>query len=1063
MDDKRGPKVPSVISHFQVESLLGAGGMGTVYLGVDRRDGTLVAIKLLHPHLTDPSFKERFEREAHVAALLRSPYTVHILDYGIVDGRYFIAMEYIDGDTLGHALRDGPLPVERALRIAAQVARALEEAQARGVVHRDIKPENILLRAEDAVKVADFGIARQAGAATLTVPGAFYGTLSYAAPEQFRGEADHRSDIYALGATLYHMLAGRPPFSGSFEEIQMQIMEEPLALEPLDGLDDTVVQIVSRCLEKEPGRRYQAASELAAALERAARGSVAPPAEQPRLAPSAPTEALGSAAASGRELASMRLGPSRIGFPFTPRLRSVKYDLAIQNECDDQLDLELRAEDRGGRCRFKLPKKITIGPHSALKLSLRVRPKRRRWRGDREVRVFTVYASTGDGQPPFTVSGRFDDMACGWLPAGGVLSLASAAAVAGGLLFGGVMSSDSSQEPLRIGLLMPFSGLRYEGGPSWEETGTAYLNAARIAVSEINADGGVLGQPVVLVHGDAGPDSNVGIEEARRLIEQERVQAIIGDVRAASTLDIANKVTNTNGVVQITPTFITDEEQFDLQGQPLENDPPSLFKTEVKPEAEGVALAQLVKEEEYGSVCSVFADSEAAVKTNERLKESASGAQIIEVQHSSEVQGSTPEEMAAFFDQTAAAEIEQCAGADAIVLSVFPDVAPLTGQVLATSYLLKEALERGLGPILVSSYLASEVSLGPEESGYVFDEIGWDRVASVKGTRAGQAEESQGDKFDETYSVQFGEPPTELTDPARFPADLRSVYDAVYLLALATEKAESNEPDAIRNALPEVANAPGTVVRPGPIGRDLSQGGGFKKAVELIAGGEDIDYEGAAGPIEFNADRDNVRGAIDIWSVDSQARALVTEQTVIVDLGAGQAAPPAAEEVTSSTFVVPVTLTTGPGFEVVEDQEPRAFALYRERSQYGPDAYLSFLSPTFLFNGEPLPRDLITWLETKEGMEVLEAKDVTIGGLPAKQLDVKGVAEGTGLFETGTERFILLSGELARFTVLDVNGHVIVIAAGALAPPGETLPDEAAAFEEVLPDLEAMLATVRFE
>jgi hypothetical protein len=291
----------------------------------------------------------------------------------------------------------------------------------------------------------------------------------------------------------------------------------------------------------------------------------------------------------------------------------------------------------------------------------------------------------------------------------------------------------------------------------------------------------------------------------------------------------------------------------------------------------------------------------------------------------------------------------------------------------------------------------------------------------------------------------------------------------VYLLALAAEKAESTEPDAIRNALPEVANAPGTVVRPGPIGRDSSQGGGFKKAVELIGGGEDIDYEGAAGPIEFNADRDNVRGAIDIWSVDSQARALVTDQTLIVDVGAGQAAPPAAEEVTSPTFVIPVTLTAGPGFEVVEDQHPRDFALYRERSQYGPDAYLSFLSPTSLFNGDPLPGDLITWLETKEGVEVVEAKDVTIGGLSAKQLDVKGVAEGTGLFEVGLfemegARFILVPGELARLIVLDVDSHVIVIATGVLAAtPGETLPDEAAAFAEVLPDLEAMLATVQFE
>src|SRR5574341_1265373 len=138
MDDPRGRGVPTTVSHYIIESLVGTGGMGSVYSAVDQRDGTLVAIKLLHPHLADdPSFKERFEREAHVAALLRSPYTVHIIDYGMVDRRYFIAMQYIDGQTLGQALREGPLPPGRALRIAGQAARALEEAQARGVVHRD--------------------------------------------------------------------------------------------------------------------------------------------------------------------------------------------------------------------------------------------------------------------------------------------------------------------------------------------------------------------------------------------------------------------------------------------------------------------------------------------------------------------------------------------------------------------------------------------------------------------------------------------------------------------------------------------------------------------------------------------------------------------------------------------------------------------------------------------------------------------------------------------------------------------------------------------------------------
>lgn len=140
-DRSQSPRgVPRVISHYRLGELLGRGGMGTVYRATDRRDDTSVAVKLLHPHLaSDETFRERFEREAHVAALLRSPYTVHILDYGFAGGHYFIVMEYVEGKTVKDALRDGPLEPMRALPIAARVARALAEGEARGVVHRDIK------------------------------------------------------------------------------------------------------------------------------------------------------------------------------------------------------------------------------------------------------------------------------------------------------------------------------------------------------------------------------------------------------------------------------------------------------------------------------------------------------------------------------------------------------------------------------------------------------------------------------------------------------------------------------------------------------------------------------------------------------------------------------------------------------------------------------------------------------------------------------------------------------------------------------------------------------------
>lgn len=263
---------PRFLRHYEVVRELGRGGMGSVYEGVDRRDGGRVAIKVLHPWLAsaDASFRDRFEREAHIAALLRSPYTVHLLDYGVQDGTYVLVMEYIDGQSVAGELSQGPIPPQRALRVALEAARALEEAGARGVVHRDIKPENILISSDGHVKVTDFGIARQEGSASMTAVGGFIGTAAYAAPEQAGGPVDARTDIYSLGATLYCMLAGRPPFDGPTTlSILKQHHEAPVPMAALGPLPDAVTNPIRRCMEKDPRDRYQTATELAGALERA--------------------------------------------------------------------------------------------------------------------------------------------------------------------------------------------------------------------------------------------------------------------------------------------------------------------------------------------------------------------------------------------------------------------------------------------------------------------------------------------------------------------------------------------------------------------------------------------------------------------------------------------------------------------------------------------------------------------------------------------------------------------------------------------------------------------------
>jgi predicted Ser/Thr protein kinase len=416
------------VSHYRLETLLGSGSMGAVYRGVDKRDGSLVAVKLLHRNLAeDPSFRERFEQEAHVAALLRSPYTVQIVEYGSVNDQCFIAMEYVHGGTLKDLLRDGPLPPARAVRIAVQVARALEEAEARGIVHRDIKPENLLVRSGDAVKVADFGLARHASAAALTHSGVITGTLAYAAPEQLTGEADHRSDIYALGATLYCLLTGAPPFTGSLGEVAHQIRSEAPPPDRLKDVPAELADVIFRCLEKDPDVRFQSASALAAALMRASETAIGVSTEDATLP---------LALAKATDSIAMELSTKKSRRPFA----ATAYRLTVRNHSARAVTVHLRAEDGEDRCDVRLPEVVGVGPRSTAAVAVSVRPRRRRWRGHRETRIFSVYGSTGSGEPAVAVSGQFSDQPYGWRPVIGGASVLGVAAAAGlAVWFGGVI------------------------------------------------------------------------------------------------------------------------------------------------------------------------------------------------------------------------------------------------------------------------------------------------------------------------------------------------------------------------------------------------------------------------------------------------------------------------------------------------------------------------------------------------------------------------------------------------------------------------------------------------
>ena len=209
-----------VNDRYEIQQRVGRGGMADVFLARDVLLDRPVAVKVLFPEFaTDPAFVERFRREAQAAANLNHPNIVSVYDWGQVGNTYFMAMEYVEGRTLADILRaEKQLSSAQASDIASEVAAALSFAHRNGVVHRDVKPANILIGANGAVKVADFGIARAVDTrqeSNLTQVGAVMGTATYFSPEQAQGgQPDPRSDVYSLGIVLYEMLTGTPPFTG---------------------------------------------------------------------------------------------------------------------------------------------------------------------------------------------------------------------------------------------------------------------------------------------------------------------------------------------------------------------------------------------------------------------------------------------------------------------------------------------------------------------------------------------------------------------------------------------------------------------------------------------------------------------------------------------------------------------------------------------------------------------------------------------------------------------------------------------------------------------------------
>ncbi len=390
-------------------------------------------------------------------------------------------------------------------------------------------------------------------------------------------------------------------------------------------------------------------------------------------------------------------------------------------------------------------------------------------------------------------------------------------------------------EELRIGVLVPFTGALAPFGPD-------YYNAAQLAVKHINAAGGVLGRPVKLVRGDTGTNPEQGVAEARRMVDIERVQAIVGAAASGVTLPVAESVTIPKRIVQISPAStspaITDLKDNDF-----------VFRTPLSDAAQGVVLAQLVKDLGLTKVCTMYVNNaygQGLSETFAKKFKELGGTVTAQVAH-------TAEKAPSYLS-----ELQKCTekGPEALVAISYPE-----GQ--ADVY-LREALEQRLANRFVF--------VDGTKSAAMFEKLGWRNFDGMKGTAPGALDTEGGRLFDRLFEQEFG---YRYKNPF-----VREAYDAVVLIALAAEKAGSTDPTKIRDALRKVANAPGTQYGPGPEG--------IKAALEAIRKGQDIDYVGASGPIEFDEHGDIIVGAIEIWRVDAARRDLVTESVFQVDLRTGQ-------------------------------------------------------------------------------------------------------------------------------------------------------------------------------
>jgi hypothetical protein len=305
-------RIDSEVAGYRIVELLGRGGMSVVYRAEHVRLGRQAALKLLAATLGQGDHRERFLRESKLAASLDHPGIVPVFDAGEEDGLLYIAMAYVEGSDLKTLLvREGKLPLRRALRILGQIASALDAAHARGLVHRDVKPANILIGPGDRAYLSDFGVVKELAAAGTTRTGSFVGTIEYSAPEQIEGkDVDARADVYALACVLYECVVGTPPFHRSSEVAVLNAhlhASPPKLSKAAPDLPPALEPLLAKALSKSPLDRYASCGELMAA----ARAAAAP---EPHVSRARLALSVGLLALAGLAGAAIAVAVDRLAF-----------------------------------------------------------------------------------------------------------------------------------------------------------------------------------------------------------------------------------------------------------------------------------------------------------------------------------------------------------------------------------------------------------------------------------------------------------------------------------------------------------------------------------------------------------------------------------------------------------------------------------------------------------------------------------------------------------------------------------------------------------------------------